>query len=567
MILCMVKRAGAKSNAIKHAVGHASPWDTNATRRALLSVALPIACLLLCINKAFHIDDTMYLWAAQQIQQHPLDFYGFDVNWHGMLNPMYEENENPPLVSYYIALVALVSGFHEIPLHLAFLIPAALVTLGTFVLARRWCANPHLAALAAALSPVFLVSGSNVMSDMLMMCFFIWAIVLWVEGIDCERSRYLYAAGVLMAFAFWSKYFGVALIPLCLSYAVLRRRVNKHVVAALFIPVGAVVLYDVYTNRMYGKPLFIGAAIFAGSEGFEEGLRIAPRTFTGLAFLGGCLSIGLFWAPLIWRWYGLAIGAAMAAVFALFSFGSPAFGGPDADGDLPARWGAIVQVSVWAATGVSLIGATIALVCRRRDAESIFVALWIFGTLVFAIFLNWSMTARTLLPLTPALGIVLVLQLEHRHADFARVRYVAIGAMALSAVLSLIVLRGDVQIANSQRAAAEQFLTAYGKGAGNLHFQGHWGFQWYMEQGGAIAMDKENGRFRPGDRLISPLNNSINAEPRRDAPNLEVRLIPGASVATTVNTVLRAGFYSDVFGPLPFAFGIVPDDIYVINKT
>ena len=66
-------------------------------------------CLAPFINKAFYIDDTLFVRAGEQIQKHPLDFYGFKINWFDQTLPMSESTENPPLASYYIALVASVA--------------------------------------------------------------------------------------------------------------------------------------------------------------------------------------------------------------------------------------------------------------------------------------------------------------------------------------------------------------------------------------------------------------------------------------------------------------------------
>src|SRR6266566_5353229 len=71
-------------------------------------VLLTFACLAPFLNKAFHIDDTLFLRAAQQIQKHPADFYGFNMNWYGTTMPMVQNFDNPPLASYYIALLASI---------------------------------------------------------------------------------------------------------------------------------------------------------------------------------------------------------------------------------------------------------------------------------------------------------------------------------------------------------------------------------------------------------------------------------------------------------------------------
>src|SRR6266516_1798125 len=113
---------------------------------------LTLACLLPFCNKAFHIDDTLFLRAAEQIQKHPADFYGFNLNWYGETTSMTRASENPPLTSYYIALVAGIAGWSEWALHLAFLLPALAAVWGVFALARNYCDRPLVAGVVAVLT-------------------------------------------------------------------------------------------------------------------------------------------------------------------------------------------------------------------------------------------------------------------------------------------------------------------------------------------------------------------------------------------------------------------------------
>jgi 4-amino-4-deoxy-L-arabinose transferase-like glycosyltransferase len=128
-----------------------------------------LAALAPFLAKPFNIDDPLFLWTARQIQSHPADPYGFMVNWYGTADPMWWVTDNPPLASYYLALAAGVLGWSEVALHFAFLLPAVAAILGTHRLARRFCSLPMLAALATLFTPVFLVSGTTVMCDVMML--------------------------------------------------------------------------------------------------------------------------------------------------------------------------------------------------------------------------------------------------------------------------------------------------------------------------------------------------------------------------------------------------------------
>ena len=150
-------------------------------------VIVTLAALLPFLAKPFNIDDPLFIWAARQIQAHPGDPYGFNVEWGYREFPMSRVTENPPLACYYIAVVAGIFGWGEAGLHFAFLLPAVAVILGTYRLARRLCRSPGLAALITLFTPVFLVSSMAVMCDVLMLAFWIWAVVLWVEGNEGKK--------------------------------------------------------------------------------------------------------------------------------------------------------------------------------------------------------------------------------------------------------------------------------------------------------------------------------------------------------------------------------------------
>src|SRR6516162_7575253 len=123
---------------------------------------LTIAALAPFLGKPFNLDDPLFVWAAQHIQSHPANPYGFQVNWFGSTQPMWAAMLNPPLMSYYLAGAAIIFGWSELGLHSACVLLAVSVVLGTYRLAKKFCRRPWLAALAALFSPGFLVSSSTV---------------------------------------------------------------------------------------------------------------------------------------------------------------------------------------------------------------------------------------------------------------------------------------------------------------------------------------------------------------------------------------------------------------------
>src|ERR1017187_2822179 len=145
---------------------------------ATMAVFIPLT-LGPILNKPAHIDDSLFVWTADQILKHPGAFYGFDVNWYGTTDPMAWVNCRPPTTSYFLAAVMAVFGEREIFLHGAMLLLAFAAAAGIFQLAKIWCDRPLLATFIATSTPVFLVSATTLMCDVPMLAVWIWAVIFW----------------------------------------------------------------------------------------------------------------------------------------------------------------------------------------------------------------------------------------------------------------------------------------------------------------------------------------------------------------------------------------------------
>src|SRR5262249_43063533 len=141
------------------------------------------ACLFPFSGKAIHVDDTLFVLVAKQILKHPLDPFGFRLVWNSTAEQMSDITKNPPLACYYMALVGSTFGWSERALHVGFLLPALGVVLGTYRLAGHFTRWALIAALAVLTAPGFLVSASSLMCDTLMVALWVWASVLWIEGL------------------------------------------------------------------------------------------------------------------------------------------------------------------------------------------------------------------------------------------------------------------------------------------------------------------------------------------------------------------------------------------------
>src|SRR5438874_6818966 len=394
----------------------------NATMRPagayFLLAALTVLCLLPFSGRAFHTDDTLFIWAAQNITKHPFNPYGFQLNWELTKVRMAEITQNPPLASYYMALAASVVGWSERALHLAFLLPTLALVLGTYRLAQKFTRSPLLVAFATLLTPGLLVSVSSTMCDPMMLAIWTWAAILWIEGLEPQRPLFLLASALLIAACELTKYFGASLILLLFVYSIARQRRVGSWAWYLLIPVAALVGYEFLTAKMYGHGLLFTAADFSRKRRLFAHATKAARALVGLSYTGGGALIALALAPIVWSRKQVMIGmlcsglAGLLIMRRLVGLGVAA-GLPPVSAVRNEHWLIIsIQLTFFIAGGISVLALAATDYRRERDADSLFLACWVAGTFLFTAFLNWTVNVRSVLPLIPAIGILLARRLE-----------------------------------------------------------------------------------------------------------------------------------------------------------
>jgi 4-amino-4-deoxy-L-arabinose transferase-like glycosyltransferase len=526
---------------------------------------LTIAMLSPFLAKPFNFDDPLFVWAAQQIQVHPANPYGFEVNWYGFSQPMWEATQNPPVLSYYLAVAAGIFGWSEIGLHFACLLPAVAVVLGTYRLAKNFCRWPLFAALATLFAPVFLISSTTVMSDVPMLAFWIWAVVFWTEGLRQNNFLKLSSAGVLVALAILTKYNGVCLIPLLAAYGWIEKRGVGGWAAFLLIPVATLCASELLTLQLYGHAHFFTSHQFVKNHQAFQGISKPIKLLNTLTFTGGCFAAAFFCAPFLCRKRALSLFFTSAILLAAFAV----IGGMTANYPWLAggnRVGAEIQIVFWTAGGLSVLALALAELWQKRDAHAWLLALWVLGTFVFTAFVYWMVNGRALLPMAPAVAILIARRLEQSRLELpARIKF----SLAATAALSLLAAQADFQLANNARKSAEQICAKYAAMTGRLWFEGHWGFQYYMQSFGARPLDVNHAEIQAGDLLVQPGQNSNALPPDpKIATLLEKFSRPEFTGFATMSLEGGAGFYSQLWGPLPFAFGCIPPEkvsIYVLK--
>ena len=156
--------------------------------------------------------------------------------------------------------------------------------------------------------------------------------------------------------------------------------------------------------------------------------------------------------------------------------------------------------------------------------------------------------------MAPAVGIVVMRFLENKKEPMRQPSFKQmLISLSCAWLVCMMVAWADYSLAETARTAAKEIGRTYGGSAKPLWFQGHWGFQYYMEKNGGTAYDRVKASVQPGDIMVIP-ENSTNAFPEIMAQGtpLKVLQFTPARFLTTMNFSAAAGYYSSSFGPLPF---------------
>jgi hypothetical protein len=536
--------------------------------RPWMVVILALLILAPFLGKALTIDDPLFIWQAKHLQQKPFDPFGFETNWFGVPQSMLNNVQNPPLTCYWLALAGFVS-WKEAWLHLSML-PFALLTIwGVIQIARRLGADPCWAALLTLGSVGFLVSATNLMCDVMLTCGIVWSIFLWIKGLDRNNVWILILAALLAGLTAFTKYFGISLIPLLAAYTLIRQKEPTWSLAPLLAAVAIIFGWHFWTMHLYNVSHVLGAQRYAESANrlFDGG----SRYFASITFLGGCI----IW-PLV-----LVLWRARSAIRIVFA-GSAILGGLlllQISDRLPMT--SYILAAVFFAAGIAVFWLAAEYHIRNwRSPEAWLVVLWVWGTLFFMIIVNWTVAARSLLPMIPALAILATMPGKPAKETAARknplptaaktllpVRSFAVAAI-LGLAFAILATWADFDWSNGVRRTATELTAKYKAAGKQVFFQGHWGFQYYMELAGAKIQDVRNIVASPDIVAILAFNNS----------NIFPQILNGWDVAEEIrkensgfgfyitNPMDSAGFYSHLIGLIPIAFSTEKPDRYYVMK-
>ena len=521
----------------------------------LAAPAILVASLLLLpfLNKPFTIDDPLFLREAKHALVDPLHPADFEQVWNaGDRLKLSQYLLGGTLPAYVLAPVAALGGrewmahLYQLLLLCGFLIASVSVAL------RLGCdrLQANTVGLLIASNPVTLAMAATCMPDVM-------AAMFGMAGMDRlllfrEERRWGpgMASGLLLAAAVLCR---ASTAPLLLVAALLLIPATGKRAAESLWPLGVaavVVAVCVSLNRGPAANATVGAAFQVLTS-----MRNVPRNLVAFlcyqALTGPLLVYALLSSG---RKFACGVAALVALGVTLSMVGGAAN---------------LVLYAVPAALGICFLLACVIVVgrasaCQRPLAGVLPLLVWLGSGMVALPYVY--MSAKYLLPGVPAAALLIV-----RHAARSRQpRHPLTVALlvALGWISGALIVVGDTTLASSQREAVDRLIAPRIRRGLRVWAGGQWAFLGYAEDAGAKALGNTPPLPEPGDTIVvSRLDyyGMLDRLPvRRELLNTRTDRHCGVFV---LNRRLKAGFYSNRFGYLPFAIGCGEVNAYDLYRV
>ncbi len=508
-------------------------------RPVLVILLLWAAITALDFNKAFHIDDTFHLKAAQWIEHHPGRPMSGMVNWGMDLEPIHDFNQ-PPGFFYLVAGTGHLFGYTEGPMH-AMRSLFSLLALVCFHRLARHRAPRHALWLTAlfALCPAFMVNQGLMTDVPLLAMQLLFFNLLLVPGRLPTGTRYAFA-GLALAGALFIKYTVAPLLLVFPLVLVLRREWRRLPLA--LTPVLFIVAWSLWNLHEYGHIHLLDRK--AGDPSLRG---IFVKTLALLTAVGAVAPFTpVFLRALVPKRAGWLFPAWVAGIAAALVFSICVYAGliPETGSDQALR-------VIFTLNGVLTTAYCVRYLPRSlapSPADTWALAAWAAGLAFFLAGFSPMMATRHVLLIIPA-----VLLLIAPGLDTAHFREKAL-AVACTATLGVLLTVSDKAFAGFYRESAPRIAREMkARTTGTVWSLGHWGWQWYSEQAGMVIYGQDRSRPVVGDILVIPEDYDTQDLARGIVKEPLATWDEPSGPATFFCVEKFAGMYTSSYGKLPWS--------------
>lgn len=521
---------------------------STALRRAAPAILLAAVVLLPFHDKAFTIDDTVFLAEATHALSDPLHPTAFTMTWTDVPQRLSDFVASGPVMAWLLVPSALAGGAEWLA-HAVVFLAMAIAILATVALGLRLglgTGAATVAGLVLASTPAALAMAATAMPD-------VPAMALGVSGLERllawkqeRRVPQAILAAVLLGLAPLARSHLLLLVvigALLVAGDFLHASSWRAVPAAAWAPLAAAPLVTLGVLLLTRDPMAGAEGLLGAIADLSSLSRLGPNSVALATHWVLPLPLAVPWLILrpgsfARRWWLLLLATAAAAAL-LYAARDPLF-----------------PLALVAGLGAAVLWDVLASAWTRRDALELLLGIWLLVPLPVAAYTH--MSSKYLLASAPAMAILIAREASVRGGVAAKA---ALGiACVLGVALGVAIIRADAAFAGIGRRAAAELIAPRVAAGQRVWFAGHWGFQWYAERAGARCVTLAPPYPASGDLVVTSLN-SLPGVPILDFIAQYPRLTHLGSVedhspgGRIMDPAVGAGFYSNAWGYLPWGWG------------
>jgi hypothetical protein len=504
----------------------------------MLCAALALAPTL---DKAFTIDDTLFLKQAEHARVDPWHPTAFTVTWDKQPERMSAIMPSGPVMAYLL-MPAIVRGASETLAHLPNLAALWVAAIALVMLALRLGlsrTDATLAALLVVAAPAVLGMASTCMPDVPSLALGTLGIERFLAWKESRRWHQALMCALALALAMLARPHALLLLGVAALAALdgkgtpLRLGRWREVPRLRWLPLILAPALAWVALRLTHDPGEGGGNVAGAAQSLVTYRSLHANIVAFPTHFVLALPLAIPWLVVrrrALRWRLWLILTPLFVVPIAFTSGL--------------RFAFIAPV---AALGVVVLLDVLASAWRAGDALSLALAAWLLLALPVVSYIH--LPAKYVVLSAPAVALLLLREL-------AAHRRVAVAAIAVGLTVGVLVVRADARFAAvGKQAARELIAPRTARGEATL-FAGHWGFQWYAEHAGGRCLTVPAPPVKAGDVIVA--GTYMHTSEAMDGI-AHKKLIRSFGDSTFGGRVMSrragAGFFSNGWGYLPWSLG------------
>lgn len=534
----------------------------NITQEVLFILASVTILHIPFLTQAYHVDDWVYLSAAQKFMAEGYtSFHGFSEQMGINIPNFYITHPLlwPWIVSIFLEIVGTLN---ESIIHILMLPFSMVAALSAYSIAKKFSEDSLIITLLLIVTPAFMLMSHVVMTDIPTLAFFLMAVGFFIYGIENESTSRLILAGFSAMLAWAVSYQALYLLILFPAYLFINRhKLSLKNLIPVFIPLFFFILWCIQTTLSFGVPHPFVSILWGEAKDVYSLNNFLSKVVANINVVGSVMifSLALLFIYSSQKFYLILNSVSFILILTISYFFMDGYYFPHK-----------ILFAVFLTTGIMILVRTIHWFGQSiidGDDKKTFLAFWALSFFIAIVIIMPLGIARYLLP--GILPLLIMIMADIRSFFPSTYKKVAVASIVITLLTGSILSIADFQYANVYKVFADNIKDKFPEKT--IWFSGESGFRLYMQNKGFKYLLINDERPQPDDIIIIPTEIwPVKLSVIKDRALLLERIAYTSEFPFRIlNQEARAGFYMHIGALLPYSISrsrFEEFSVYLVNK-